>query len=91
MNNRFSPGVHITQSQPEHLAASQPAQQHRLHHRPVPMGAQRPYQGVGLLWVDHPRQRARGADQRYPFASRGWDYGSTILAARGFSKRHRGR
>ena len=58
--------MHITQSQPEHLAASQPAQQHRLHHRPVPMGAQRPYQGVGLLWVDHPRQRARGADQRYP-------------------------
>src|SRR6476661_7905820 len=46
--------MHITQSQPEHLAASQPAQQHRLHHRPVPMGAQRPYQGVGLLWVDHP-------------------------------------
>ena len=31
----------VLQSQPEDLAAAQPAQHHRRHHRPVAVGAQR--------------------------------------------------
>ena len=31
----------VGQAQPEHLAAAQPAEQHRQHHRPVPVRAQR--------------------------------------------------
>jgi len=27
--------AHVTESQAEHLAAAQPAEQHRQHHRPI--------------------------------------------------------
>ena len=49
MNTRRSPGVHVGQAQPEHLAAAQPGQHHRQHHRPVPVRAQRRHQRVHLV------------------------------------------
>ena len=32
------PDLHMLEPQPQDLAAPQPTQQHRRHHRPVPMG-----------------------------------------------------
>jgi hypothetical protein len=58
--------MHIGQPQAKYLAAAQPAQQHRLDHRPVPVRAQRGQEHVRLAWVDHPRQRPRRPDQRHP-------------------------
>ncbi len=53
----------VGQAQPEDLAAAQPAQQHRLDHRLVAVGAQRADERVGLAGADHARQRARRTDQ----------------------------
>ncbi len=60
MNTRRSRRADVTQSQPEDLAAAQPAQHHRGDHRPVPVGAQRSGQGVDLGRGQDPRQ-ASGA------------------------------
>ena len=60
----------ITQAQAEHLAAAQPAEQHRLHHRPVAVGAQRRHQRVYLGREQDPRQHPWGPQQRRPPPSR---------------------
>ena len=60
------PGIDVLEPQTQHLAASQPAQHHRIDHRPVTVRAQRRPQRVDLARRQHPRQRPRGADQRHP-------------------------
>src|SRR6266516_1588296 len=55
-------GADIDQVQPEDLAAAQPAEQHRLDHRLVPVGPQRTDERVSLVGVDHSRQGARRPD-----------------------------
>ena len=50
--------------QPQHLAPAQPGQQHRQHHRPVPVRMQRADQLVRLLRRQDPRQRPRHPHQR---------------------------
>src|SRR5215211_6155158 len=57
------PGVDIAEPQPQHLAAAQPAEQHRQHHRPVAPGPQRAKQRVDVGGREHPRQRPRRAHQ----------------------------
>ena len=47
----------ITQPQAEDLAAAQPAEQHRLDHRPVAVGAQHRHQRVDLGREQDARQR----------------------------------
>ncbi|MEZ5383478.1 MAG: hypothetical protein R2754_16970, partial [Microthrixaceae bacterium] len=54
----------VLEPQPENFAATQPAKQHRVDHRPVPVLAQRRTEPVNLSGVDHPRQRARSTNQR---------------------------
>ncbi len=74
----------VLQPQPEHLAAAQPAQQHRGDHGPVPVGAQRPGEGVDLGRGQNPRQRAsRGADQWHALG------GAASLPTGGQTPRHR--
>jgi hypothetical protein len=58
----------VLQPQPEDLAAAQPAEHHRGHHRPIPMGAQRGEQRINLARFEDPRQRPPGADQRHALA-----------------------
>ena len=55
----------VLEPQPEHLAAAQPTQQHRLHDRPVPLGAQRRHQRLDLGRLQDPRQSAHPAHQRH--------------------------
>ncbi len=57
------PGTEVTKAQPEDLAASQAAQEHRLDHRKVALGPQRGEEGISLIWVDDSRQRAWCPDQ----------------------------
>ena len=40
--------LQVAQAQTQHLAAAQPAEQHRLDHRPIPPRPQRPPQSVDL-------------------------------------------
>ena len=54
----------VGQSQSEDLAATQPAEQHRRHHRPVAVRAQRRDQLVGLGRRQDRRQRAGHSHQR---------------------------
>ena len=56
--------LHVGEPQPEHLAPAQPGQQHRQHHRPVPVRAQRPDQPVRLARRQDPRQGPRHPHQR---------------------------
>ena len=57
----------IVQAQAEHLAAAQPAEQHRLHHGPVAVRCAAPSRKrVDLGGPEHPRQRPRRPDQRAP-------------------------
>ena len=56
--------LHILKAQPQHLAPAQPGQQHRQHHRPVPVRAQRGDQPVRLVRRQDPRQGPRHPDQR---------------------------
>ena len=56
--------LHVRKPQPQHLAPAQPGQQHRQHHRPVPVRAQRADQPVGLLRRQDPRQGPRHPHQR---------------------------
>ena len=51
--------------QAEDFAAAQPAQDHRLEHRPVPVGARCGEQCVDLGGFQHSRQRPRTAHQRH--------------------------
>ena len=46
----------ILEPEPEHLAAPQTAQQHRLGHGPVPLGAQRRHERLDLVEIQDPRQ-----------------------------------
>ena len=55
----------VAEAQPEHLAAAQPAEQHRQHHRPIPRRAQRRQQRVDLARREDPRQRPRHPHQRH--------------------------
>jgi hypothetical protein len=57
--------LHIAEPQSEDLAATQPGQQHRLDHRSVPPGAQRPHESVDLDRRQDLRQRARHPHQRH--------------------------
>ncbi len=43
-------GIHVAQSQPQDLAATQPAEQHRGHHRAVSLCPQRRQQRACLRW-----------------------------------------
>ena len=54
----------ILETKTEHLATTQPAQHHRLHHGPVPLGAQRRHQRGDLVGFEDPRQPAHRAHQR---------------------------
>ena len=54
----------ILEAQPEHLAAAQTAQHHRLHHGPVPLGAQRRHQRGQLVGIQDARQSAHRPHQR---------------------------
>ena len=75
--------VHVTEPQPEHLAATQPAEQHGLHHGPVPVRAQGGHERVDLVRGQDPRQRPRPADQRHTGLS------PITGPARGHPPRHR--
>jgi hypothetical protein len=57
--------LHIFEPQSQHLAPAQPGQQHRQHHRPVPVRTQRGDQPVRLLRRQDPRQGPRHPDQRH--------------------------
>jgi hypothetical protein len=56
----------ILEAQPEHFAATQPAQHHRLHHRPIPCGAQRRHQRGHLDRLQDARQATHRTHQRLP-------------------------
>ena len=58
--------LQILEPQPDHLAATQPAEHHRFEHRPVTPPANRPQQRDHVGRVEHLRQRPRRADQRRP-------------------------
>ena len=70
--------------QPEHLAPTQPTEQHRRHHRPVAMRAQRRDQPVRLGRRQDSRQRAGHPHQR-----RQPRLACAALAAGGQPTRHR--
>ncbi len=55
----------VFEAQAEHLAATQPTQQHRLHDRPVPLGVQRVEQRLHLGRRQDPRQSSHPAHQRH--------------------------
>ena len=46
--------LQVAQSQTQDLTAAQPTQHHRLHHRPVAVGAQRRQQRVDLARIQDP-------------------------------------
>jgi len=54
----------ILEPQPEHLAATQPAEQHRLDHRPVPLRAQGAHERLHFGGVEDAGQAANAADER---------------------------
>ena len=56
----------VTEAQSEHLAATQPAEHHRLGHRAIALGAQRTCEGCHLSGTEDPRQTSHAADQRQP-------------------------
>jgi hypothetical protein len=55
----------ILEAQPTHLAATQPAQQHCPHDRPVPLSPQRRHQRLHLGRLEDPRQTPHAAHQRH--------------------------
>jgi len=57
--------------QPEDLAATQPAEHHRGHHRPVAVSAQRSGELVDFRRGQDPRQPTRPARQRHPLPGPG--------------------
>ena len=59
------PSVDVLEPQPKHLTTTQPSQQHRVDHRPVPMLAKRAGERIDLSRIDHPRKHLRGPDQRH--------------------------
>ncbi len=58
--------LHVDQPQSKHLAAAQPGQQHRQHHGPVALRAQRSNEPIHLRWREDLRQRPGHAHQRHP-------------------------
>ena len=54
----------ILEPEPEHLAAPQTAQQHRLGHGPVPLGAQRRHERLDLAEIQDPRQAPHTTHKR---------------------------
>ena len=61
--------LHVIEVETEDFATSEPAQHHRVDHRPVPMGAQSSQQGDDLGRAEDLRQCARYPHQRHLRAS----------------------
>ena len=57
--------AHVLEAHTEHLATTQPTQEHRLHDRPVPLRAQRLHQRLHLGRIQDARQSAHPAHQRH--------------------------
>jgi hypothetical protein len=54
----------VLESEPQHLATAQAAEQHGLGHGPVPIGAQRRHQRLDLVGVQDARQAPHPAHER---------------------------
>src|SRR6516162_9675241 len=56
--------MQILEPQTEHFAAAQTTEDHRLHHRPITVGAQRAHQRGELFGFEDARQPANRTHQR---------------------------
>jgi hypothetical protein len=85
LGDEHPPGgdLQVFQPQPEDLAAAQSAEHHRLGHGSVPVRAQRREQRIDLIWLQDPRQGARGPHQRNTLP------GTLAFPAGGQTARHR--
>ena len=56
--------TNVLEAQTEDLATAQPGEQHRVDHRPIPIGPERRHELDHVVVVEDPRQMPNRADQR---------------------------